>query len=251
MALSMTDIFEEMKQRALRGEPPEELDPELAKYVEESVTFGQCIKHPLYYHMIYAPEFASLCNAQFRAKREHVRRLLDERDLGSVIWFYERPYRLRTFLHLDDTAWNRQGGIGFTPKLYWETLGSLWVDTENMWQDYELWHKALHDERRCRWAIMDKDERDALKRMRKAKGPLLIYRGFAHDGPDRGFSWTLSKTRARWFAERYAGVDGRTYPTLVTAMVDADRVVAHFASRGEDEIVVLPEDVHVIRTLRL
>jgi len=251
MAVPLIDVMEDMKQRALRGEPPEELDPELALYLEDGGAFGPCIKHPLYYHMIYAPPFAAVCNEQFRAKKRHVRELLEDRELESVIWFYERPYRLRQFLELDQNAWNKYGGLGFRPQSYWSMLGNLWVDTENMWQDYDLWHKALHDERPCRWAIMDREERVELRKLRRRKTPILIFRGYAHTGPDRGFSWTLSRTRAGWFAERYAGVNGRDEPTMVTAVVDAENIIARFDSRGEEEVVVLPEHVHVVKTTRL
>lgn len=86
---------------------------------------------------------------------------------------------------------------------------------------------------------MDHDERRVLANQ---PDTFTIYRGTeAPDGLGAGFSWTLSRERAVWFARRF----DKGEPTLITATVGRARVIAYLAGRGEEEIVVLPEHVTI------
>lgn len=50
-------------------------------------------------------------------------------------------------------------------------------------------------------------------------------------------SWTLSFERAKWFAERF----GSNTQIVYKAFVQKQDILAYFADRGEDEVVVDPD----------
>ena len=70
-------------------------------------------------------------------------------------------------------------------------------------------------------------------------GLLTVYRGAAPGEPKEqvGISWTLSYTRAEWFARRLVrGGGGKVF----VAQVQAVDVLAYFVKRDEAEVVVDP-----------
>jgi hypothetical protein len=69
------------------------------------------------------------------------------------------------------------------------------------------------------------------------KGPFTIYRGVAGNGQARrvrGFSWTISLQRAKWYATRL----GLPNPAVYQTVVKADAILAYVTARGEDEMIV-------------
>ena len=76
-----------------------------------------------------------------------------------------------------------------------------------------------------------------------------IYRGYRFDDAAPGFSWTLDKARARWFAGRLR-TDDHPDPKIVSGYVAREHVIAYITSRDEQEIVVLPEHVTEIEVER-
>jgi hypothetical protein len=79
------------------------------------------------------------------------------------------------------------------------------------------------------------------------EGPFTVYRGVSGTGRRRrvrGFSWTSSPTKARWFAERLMLNDPAVYRTIVPA----GSVLAYVADRQESEYIVdLPAGARLAR----
>jgi len=71
-----------------------------------------------------------------------------------VLWLHEKPYRTSVFLRVRDHVSDRD---------YWQALGSLWLETENLHEDQAEWIAALTASRpgRAQW-LMDDTERAAL-----------------------------------------------------------------------------------------
>jgi hypothetical protein len=79
---------------------------------------------------------------------------------------------------------------------------------------------------------MDEAERAVLARLDEQ---VTVYRGFRRPGRHLAPSWTLDQARAEWFARRAVdphGGDGYLAPKTC--------VIAYFAGRGEQEIVLDP-----------
>jgi len=140
---------------------------------------------------------------------------------------HERPYRIHAFAglagQLDDTD-------------YWEHLGRLWTDSENIFEAEALWLRLLNDASRRpgRALMMTAEERGVLDSLPPR---ITVYRGYSHPGRGNGMSWSLSREVARRFAFRFT-VDGQG--RIARREVGKDQVIAYFAGRGEQEIVLAP-----------
>jgi len=76
---------------------------------------------------------------------------------------------------------------------------------------------------------------------------VTIYRGTYRRGTDSdldrrvGISWTTDRTKAEWFARRFA-LNERN-PVLLTGRVRKRHIIACFTGRNENEVLVLPKHV--------
>lgn len=214
----------------------EELDPALALYMDEDGPFGPSIKHPLVFSIVHNPVMNAFVNAQFKQKKAALKRAKNRGDWYTCVWLHERPYRLDAFL---DISWRLDG-----PR-YWELLGNVWSDTENSWQNTDRWREALTADREGREMMSDEDVRCVFD-LPPEEGGLLpmtrIYRGYRFDDALQGYSWTLDKARARWFAHRLRQ-DDHPSPKIVSGFVAREHVIAYMTGRDEQEIVTLPEHV--------
>ena len=229
-----TEDLTQQIDRLLR--PREELDPDLALYIDEEGPFGPSIKHPLVFSIVHAPAMNAYVNAQFREKKKALKKAKAKGDWHTCVWLYERPYRLDAFL---DISWHLDGSR------YWELLGRVWSDTENSWQNMGGWRQAFTADQEGREMMSDEDVRSVFD-LPPEKGGLLpmtrIYRGYRFDSALQGFSWTLDKARARWFSERLRQ-DDHPSPKIASGYVAREHVIAYITSRDEQEIVTLPEHV--------
>lgn len=72
-------------------------------------------------------------------------------------------------------------------------------------------------------------------------GPFTLYRGVGGHGSARrvhGFSWSMSRERAQWFADR-ATCFGLASPAVYRAVLPESRVLAYTDARTEQECLVL------------
>lgn len=217
---------------------PAELDPELVEWIDPHGPLGPAMRHPLVYETLAVPQLNNMMNERLKAKKAAVREALGRRQWNSYVYLHERPWRIDAFRKI---AW-RMGD-----QSYWKLLGSIYVDTENLWQNYDAWVDLLRAERRYRSYLMSTEERQALKRM----DPVIeVYRGWSETGVgEHGLSWTTSLDTAKFFARRLADPEERKF--ISTGTVDRWRVLAYFTGRSESEIVALPGDVKDITTTAL
>lgn len=214
----------------------EDLDPELAEYIDEDGMFGQSIKHPLVFSIVHTPALNAFVNAQLRQKKEALKRAKNACDWHSYVWLHERPHRIDAFLNI---SWRLDGAR------YWELLGDVWSDTENAWQNRHEWREAFTADPKGREMMSDEDVRCVFD-LPPEKGGLLpmtrIYRGYRFDDSLHGFSWTLDRARAKWFAHRLRQ-DDHPSPKVASGFVAREHVIAYMTGRDEQEIVTLPEHV--------
>ena len=126
--------------------------------------------------------------------------------------------------HLLQTWWEE---CRLSPGDLKEALGLSWTMAEWPQQALGAWY----------WIRLFKEAGFVTdsRALDRPTGSILVYRG-ASSGRERGMSWTTSLPRARWFARRFVLSEG---PSLVLeAKVPAHHVLARFAGRGEEEIVI-------------
>jgi len=188
------------------------------------------LKHPLLFAVPYMEMQNALYNEQYRYKQKAVEEAREKGKWGSFIFLHERPHRFEAF---DEIAYM------LTDEEYWELLGKVWSDTENLWQIYFI-SRLLRSPRGSRERMMDEKERAFLA---KLPDQFMIYRGH-HTVNRRGYSWTLSYNKAKWFAHRFQRAGH-----VAIASVRKEHVIAYLGGRNELEIVVDPANIE-FKTLR-
>jgi hypothetical protein len=213
-----------------------ELNPDLFPYLAKSEVLGEVLKAPLVFMVPYLPAMAHLANEMYRTKTEGIRRAEAERNWRKIVWLHEKPYRLSAFLSICEWLGDQE---------YWEALGSIWIETENLHDDREQWLGALtaHRPGRARW-LMDDADRATLAELGEE---VTIYRGFARPGSYRAPSWSLSRSRAEWFANRAALTSPDRQGYLATTRVRKSRLLAYTNGRGEHEIILDPATLRTVR----
>ena len=216
----MEDLFKE-----------EPLHPDLIPFIEER-QFGKVLHHPLMVQLFYNPALNHICNMQYAHKTEYIKKAVEAKEWDSVIWMYERPYRLEKFLEFREEL---------TDKEYWSILGNIWSDSENLWQYKIIIEYILNADRPGREEMMDADEQEFLKSLPEE---FVVYRG--HQVKNRlGHSWSLSYWKAKWFAQRFYSKKC----SVAQAIVSKKDIIAVLLNRGEFEIVVSPTKLKNITTV--
>lgn len=209
----------------------EELHADLLPYVEDC-SFGQCLRHPLVYGLFYTPQMNAMYNAQYEAKKKYIASSLEEKNYSSYIWLHERPYRMEKFTEIIDEIDDKE---------YWKLLGSIWSDSENLWQYGSMLGHLLNIPRPGRENMMDEDEQKFIAQLPEE---FTVYRG--HQIRNRlGYSWTLSYYRAKWFSERFQ----QSKKGVVAGTIQKKDVIAVLLGRNEFEIVCHPKSLKKVHAI--
>jgi hypothetical protein len=217
--------------KVVRSPEPAELDPELVQHLCKGNSGMTKLEHPLILRFPYFIEDNHVYNSDLRIKKEALGKAEARADWMSYIAIHERPFRLDAFAAVKDRV---------TDKTYWEILGFVWKDSENLYQFHHKLPKLLRDPRPGRMAMMDEQEHQLLKVL---PNRFVVYRG--HQFKNKlAFSWTLSQSKARWFALRFPG-----RCAVIRASIRKQDVIAVFLERNEFEIVVDPQALTEIKTV--
>lgn len=218
----MTD--QEMSDAAdfLLGDAP--LDPELVPYqfIDSGLNWP-VIKHPLVFSVPHSPSLNGHVNALLHQKKRQLHAAANRHDAQTYIFLHERPHRVDAFC--ETIGWHTNPGT------YWRTLGQVWVDCENISENFDLWEELLRSDRPGREMFSTAADIAIFNRMSTA---LTVYRGTTETYPD-GWSWTISKDKAEWFANRF-GQEGH----VIHGKIDKRQAIGYIAKRGESEVVVDP-----------
>lgn len=210
------------------------LDDELEQYLEDTDFIGTVLKHPLVFQVPF--HSAALANRQLEWKRNALREAIEEEKWMTAVWIHERPYRI---LVLQEFAEHMEDHV------FWEVLGAIWTDSENIWQNDAEWRRLWADERPGREHAMDDDDREAFEKLPEK---VQVYRGCISEENEDGLSWTTNLKIATFFAKRFAELRSGD-PIILCGEVDKADVLAYTQGRGESEVIVLPEKVNVTKVL--
>jgi ribosomal protein L21E len=207
----------------------EPLNPLLKAYMVDNGGF-QSIKHPLVFSIMHSDMLNKTVNKQFAYKKEASAKALADKEWGRYIFLHERPYRVNAFCDIRDKL---------TDKEYWELLGHVWSDSENLWQFHGLLEHLIDCVRGERDNLMDDEERALLAKLPEK---VVIYRGHQYKNKD-GWSWTLSPSKAHWFGQRFFSKRWG----IVKGEVDKKHIIAVLLGRNEFEVITNPKHVKTLR----
>jgi hypothetical protein len=216
-----------------RNEPAPLCD-ELRRHLHHIPGFGTVLQHPLVYSVPYLPTFNELLNTQLEHKSGAVSAAAQNGNWDKYIMLHERPHRAEA---LAATADSMSDGD------YWKTLAWVWVDSENISEQQDLWETLLGADRKCQEQMMDADEQNTLAGLPEQ---FDVYQGHTGDSDD-GWSWTIDIDVALFFAHRYATLRKQT-PMITRGTVERGSVIAYLARRGEQEILVNPAELTNLST---
>lgn len=207
----------------------EELHPDLQDYVE---TDGQwpMIRHPLCYAVPYIEHHNALLNQSYLSKVAAIQKARFSKDYSHYIWLHERPWRLTAFLDICHEMSDDE---------YFPLLGQVWIDSENIHQMFDEWCQLLQDNYEGARYMGSEDDIAVLDSL---PDEVTIYRGFTHNGGEKGLSWTLDRKMALFFARRF-GASSR----IATGRIAKDKILAYLSGRGEAEIIAFYSDVQDVR----
>jgi hypothetical protein len=214
----------------------EELHEDLKPWIVNDGPLGPMLKHPLVQDFVFDQTRCARLNLTYAYKIEAVADALAKEEWRRYVFLRERPYRAAVLQELSEIISGEQ---------YWTLAGDVWTDSENCWQYQEEWYEMLTVDPIGREFMSSEDVRSVFT-LPPEKGGLLpetqIYRGFCHEDALDGYSWTLDRARAKWFANRAVWRSGeKETPMVASATVAREHVIAYITSRDEQEIVLLPE----------
>lgn len=205
---------------------PEELHPELKARVFANTSFD-VLQHPLVFSVPYNEISNKMLNKNLAYKKQAVAEAQAEGNWHRYVFLHERPFRFDALQSVQDK---------FTDgKEYWRVVGSVWTDSENIYQQFAAWKRLWASSLAGRDALMDEEEREVLAAMPEV---LTVYRGFKIKKSERGLSWTTDRDKAVWFARRLRYPHQSSF--VAQANVAKKDVLAYFDGRNEKEVVVLP-----------
>lgn len=203
----------------------EDLNPELEQYRDKVAGFDS-IRHPLVFSIMHHSMMNAHLNAQFKYKKERLAKAEDEKDWGCYIFLHERPYRFEAFIRISNDL---------SDKEYWNLLGDIWSDTENLWQYHSFVPKLLKSKRAWRENMMDQEEQDLLATL---PDYVAVYRGHQYINKD-GYAWSLSYWNAKWFSQRF----NKSKNGVIKGFVAKENIIACLLGRKEAEVIVDPDNV--------
>lgn len=212
--------------------PKEDLREELTSHARES-SFGRTLHHPLIVEVFYHEEMNAYYNKFYEQKVESLAKAEKEENWHSYIFLHERPYRLEAFMKIRNTMLETsfKTADGFPNKeIYYELMGSIWCDSENIFEHLNDWILLLDNSDSQKIAIMDTGEQLTFEEL---PDEFIIYRGHQKQNK-KGISFSLSEEKAEWFANRY-----KKKGKVRSVKVKKEDCFAYLNSRNEQEILYL------------
>lgn len=202
----------------LASEFYETLNPDLVPYLDEHPEFGTILRHPLVYQVpIWSNGSA---NKLYENKKKHIEKVILEKNYKIYVWLHERPYRLTAFEEISNKL---------TDVDYWKLLSSIWTDTENSYADYKKWRSLFSSKRSSKHYLMNEGEDQLLRSLSEE---VVIYRGCQKNLNENGLSWSLNKSTAEFFANRF-----NQKGIILEKKISKKDIIAVFTGRGEAEVI--------------
>lgn len=214
----------------------EDLHDELKIYLVEYPKIGMCLKHPLVFGVPYSSSSNAFYNHQYIAKKTAIEESKSKKNWNRYIAFHERPCRLSAFVSINHSE--------ISDEDFWNILGFIITDSENLWQNKSALKNLLSSCRPKKENLMSEEERVFLKSL---PDKVTVYRGYNPLFRNKsGLSWTLSYEIAHWFANRF-NYEGN----VAKGTILKKHIQAAFLGRSEMEIFVEPRKVKLDKDFEL
>jgi len=179
------------------------------------------IHHPLYVGTYSEHPFMNkMANNTYQEKKKCLQRYVEQEKIESAINIIERPYRVQSTMEALRSWWQP------TKDDYWDLISWLWQDTENVYENLDTWIELLTLEFSEPQLMMNNKETEVYNNLPET---IKVYRGGVDD---KGLSWSLSREKAEWFANRF----DYGYEVFEKDIKKSD-ILAYLNGRQEQEII--------------
>jgi hypothetical protein len=179
------------------------------------------IHHPLYVGAYSEhPLMNEMANNTYQEKKKWLQRYIQQEKIESAINIIQRPYRVQSTMEALRSWWQP------TKEDYWDLISWLWQDTENVYENLDTWIELLTLEFSDPQLMMNNKEKEVYNKLPEI---VKVYRGGVDD---KGLSWSLSKEKAEWFANRF----DFGYEVFEKEINKSD-ILAYLNGRQEQEII--------------
>lgn len=151
------------------------------------------------------------------------RRQIEQGDVNQIIGLINKPYRL----FYVKCCWNYM-----SDKDRAESLKFAWITSENTNHDVNV---NRHDIQKMLREVKKEYfmSTSDFEKYKSLSDGLIVYRGIQHNAKKDGFSWTLSKEKAKWFASRF-----NNHGKVIERKVQKKDIVAYINDLNEQEIIL-------------
>lgn len=219
---------------------PDDLPVHLRGYCTEmgKLAMGWWFHHPLY--VAFFPLVTPLpVEEMLKVRKDAADVHKKARNWTLYLHAHERPYRLPVLIRLAQQGYFSRGKKQAVE--FWKQAAEWWVDAE-MAEDDPVWGLLMEVPLPFRERMTCPEGR---RRLEALPQRVEVYRGVhaeddegAAAATEAGWSWTLQRHTAEWFARRFLPVDKHAYVT--TSTVDKSHIAALLLNRGEAEVLVPP-----------
>lgn len=211
---------EEFEER--KGEP---LDPALMEYVRAYEYLGEMVDHPL---VRCSASMPCVANAIYSSKKAWLEQVIAAGDWTAIVDLHENHHRLEAFLQYVAGRDARLVDLDIEMR---ELATLIWSNSERIWEERGLWEGLFRGWRPGDGLLLaDGESRDVFESMPES---FVVFRGSRGPELEGTRSWTTSKERALWYAQRFPGS-----ATLMRGMVDKAAVVGCISSEQDLEYVI-------------
>jgi hypothetical protein len=214
----------------------EPLHPDLVPHLVPNRFGGMMIHHPLIIDLCVDPEYCSRINRTYLYKRKAEQEYLRDHEWSRYIYLIERPYRVDALIRCRE--------LGLRGREYWEELGAVWTDSNNIWQNRAKWRKLWYVPDEGREFVMEEEERAYFAAL---PDEIRVYRGCRRKN-DRGWSWTTDREVAEWFADRTSARNRGSY--VLTGIVKRSDILTLTCRGIASEQEIVSDRVRVARIER-
>lgn len=188
-------------------------------------SIGEWINHPLYHSHFFPVEYEpDWFGKVLRMRQQEARDAYRAKDWDRWVFIHERPYRTQCLQRLFEA-----GVLVHCTEQAGKLTRDVWTDSENINQNLFFWYKIFtYMQTGDLW--MEDEDKTTLDLLFKENKTITVYRGECDDG---GWSWTLNKSVAKKFANRFG--EGNA---VLVAEIEREHVWCYTNARGEEEIII-------------
>ncbi|RYZ92819.1 MAG: hypothetical protein EOP06_03070 [Proteobacteria bacterium] len=165
-------------------------------------------------------------NNYYVRRKELSEELFENKKWAMYLTMHEVPWHVEAFSRIHRYLEDEE---------YWKILASIYMASENLWQNKRAWKMFLSSERPGREHFMTEAERKFLAELPES---FTIYRGYMKGLNKSGFSYSLSENTAIWFSKRYLGLELDS-SQVHKRTIKKKNVFAYLSRADESEIIVI------------